>query len=264
LDPVLPSVVKLENGVTVTDTIPTGPTMDYYKFESSPEAVESRVLLEPQDGNVDLYIRKELPNDPAPLPTINNFDYESANLNLTPDEIIITIDSSVSEFPLEPGTWYVGVLNRDNVDVTYGITWTETLAPVTMLEDGVNQPGNNPTGLTYDYYYIDVPADAVRADFEVLNPTGEVYLDIKKGQIPFYPLVSGFPVIADYSDFEPPGIVDRLVTVRKAAGTQSSLELAGPGFAPQPARVRGAVSIAFTRGENSQLACTGYLSWLGA
>ncbi|MCB1127822.1 MAG: hypothetical protein KDM81_15115, partial [Verrucomicrobiae bacterium] len=82
--------------------------------------------LSPQNGNVDLLLRRGLP-----LPDFATFDYFSANPGLTPD--VILVDPASAPVPLAPGDWYLGVLNQTANSATYQIL-------VDDLEDGEFRP----------------------------------------------------------------------------------------------------------------------------
>jgi hypothetical protein len=74
----LGGVVNLTNGVPFTNTggnsVAATPVIDYYAFNISTNAVRAQFeILAPSD-NVDLIVHHG-----APLPTLDNFDYQSAN-----------------------------------------------------------------------------------------------------------------------------------------------------------------------------------------
>ncbi|MCP5517265.1 MAG: S8 family serine peptidase [Verrucomicrobiales bacterium] len=128
-----PVVRLLTDGVPVIATIPADmpvpgapPRPDYYRFNVGPAAVEATFALTPQNGNVDLLLRRGLP-----LPDFATFDYFSANPGLTPD--VILVDPASAPVPLAPGDWYLGVLNQTANSATYQILVDE-------LEDGEFRP----------------------------------------------------------------------------------------------------------------------------
>ncbi|PYI83510.1 MAG: hypothetical protein DME26_14870, partial [Verrucomicrobia bacterium] len=161
------NVTPLTNGIPYSTNIAATNLLDYYQYDASPLAVSLTFEVFNAGGDVDLVARHGLP-----LPNPNNYDYISQNLG--------TNDELISVFPI-PGRWYLGVVNNENFTVAYTIKATETLATIVSLTNAVpytNTIGTNSFG---DFYRFTVPSNAVRATFEILNPSGDVNLYVKNG-----------------------------------------------------------------------------------
>ena len=119
------SVTGLTNGICYTNTIPATNALDYYQFTVSTNASTVTFQLSPQNGNVDLVVRRALPV-PDPLPSLyaGRFDYISQNPSNSVDAIIVSKASQ--PVPISPGVWYLGVVNVDPNPVTYSICAMES------------------------------------------------------------------------------------------------------------------------------------------
>ena len=119
------SVTGLTNGICYTNTIPATNALDYYQFTVSTNASTVTFQLSPQNGNVDLVVRRALPvPDPLPSPYAGRFDYISQNPSNSVDAIIVSKASQ--PVPISPGVWYLGVVNVDPNPVTYSICAMES------------------------------------------------------------------------------------------------------------------------------------------
>ncbi|MBI3414412.1 MAG: S8 family serine peptidase [Verrucomicrobia bacterium] len=142
LDPKL-VITPLTNGLTFTNTAPgntdgSPPEIDYYSFEVFTndtyrlENVKVEFVVAPFNGNVDLVVSK------APgLPTDTKFQLSSNNGRNTNELVGLSIGRNLS-----PGTWYLGVFNRETnqfrgVPITYLVTATESPGLITL------PPGTN-------------------------------------------------------------------------------------------------------------------------
>ncbi len=71
IDTSLISVLELTNGICYTNTIALTNALDYYQFTVSTNASAVTFELSPQNGNVDLLVRRALPvPDPLPAPRL--------------------------------------------------------------------------------------------------------------------------------------------------------------------------------------------------
>ncbi|PYM11261.1 MAG: hypothetical protein DME18_14450 [Verrucomicrobia bacterium] len=123
------SVLTLTNGLCYANTIPATNALDYYQFSVSSSASVVTFQLAPQNGNVDLVVRRALPvPDPLPAPNAGRYDYISQNPGTNVDEVIVTTKSQ--PVPLSPGVWYLGVFNSDTNPVAYSICATESAGPI--------------------------------------------------------------------------------------------------------------------------------------
>jgi len=135
-------------------------------------------ILNP-DGNVDLFVERGFcPNN------LLTSSYSSTNGGTT-NELIIVATNSLPR-PLSAGTWAIAVANRDNVPVSYTIRVTEILASQIIRLTNAVPYTNTITGLAagtvlpVEYYVFNVSTGAVRAQFEILQPDGNVNLIARK------------------------------------------------------------------------------------
>jgi subtilisin-like proprotein convertase family protein len=168
------SLLALTNGVPYTATIPVTNALQYYQFTVSSNATEVRFELFPQDGNVDLVVRKALAiPDPLPTTSPGRYDYISQNGGTNAELIAVTAASQ--PFALEPGVWYLGVFNVHTNPVTYAIRATELSgSPIQIvpLTDGVPLAGSLVVGsATTNYYLFSVNQSPGAALFELYDVT---------------------------------------------------------------------------------------------
>ncbi len=107
----------LVNGVAATNLVPVN-TMDYYWFVVATNAYKTLFETFNATGNVDLYVRRGLPN-----PSPDLYDYAGTNGGATNESI--TILTNATPVALAPGLWIVGVSNADTVPVGYSIRATQ-------------------------------------------------------------------------------------------------------------------------------------------
>jgi hypothetical protein len=174
-------IVGLTNGVGfVPPVAPVPGEVDYYHYNVSPDAILVNFEILQPSGNVDLFL------DPDFCPNgLQNFAYSSTAAGTGNELIALAPDSS--PLPLAPGEWFIAVTNRDVVPVTYTIRVTEILpAQIVRLTNAIPYASTvegigSTTGFPVDYYVFNVSFGAVRAQFEVLNPTADVTLVARKG-----------------------------------------------------------------------------------
>jgi hypothetical protein len=194
-DPASESIVRLTNAVPYAAALDAG--ADYYVFAVSSNAVQANFETFSTNGNVDLYLRRGLP-----LPYGTNFTAASTNGGTT-NELVLLLTNGLP-VALAPGDWYLAVVHRDTNAVSYRVRATEftlggdtnAATRIVRLTNGVCFSNliaaadalNNPRT---DYYVFEVPTNALRAQFELLGPGGDVNLLVRKG----LPL----PTLANYA-----------------------------------------------------------------
>jgi hypothetical protein len=176
----------------------------YYSYNVTSNETGIVVLLTNiTGGNVDMVISKE------PFPTLEGFDYASFNPGTDPESIAIFTNST--PVPLTPGTWYIGVFNRDTNTVNYDIVVNDfTGAIPNIIQLYLNQPyGNTNNSSTPDYYRYTANAYETGVEFQLLGLSGDVNLYAHRG----WPLPSlGPPPFFDYSSTNP-GTIDEDIVV---------------------------------------------------
>jgi hypothetical protein len=118
------------------------------------------------------------------------------------DIIVFTNSEAVA---LSPGRWYLGVFNADVANVTYTIVVTDNtnaLPPIITLFNMIPYANTNSgAGITNDYYRFTVSTNAVRAQFELNNPSADMTLVARKGlplpDLSSYDLISANPGTTD-------------------------------------------------------------------
>jgi len=172
------NITALTNGVPNTSTLAAGAVPRYFSYDISTNATATSFRLFGLNGNVDLVARRG-----APLPTQASYDYGSFNPGLNNEDIVLIPSST--PVPLTPGRWYLGVFNADVVPVTYSIVATEftnALPNIVTLTNAIPYAKTNSgAGNTVDYYRFVVSSGAVRAQFEINNPSDDVTLVARKG-----------------------------------------------------------------------------------
>ncbi len=177
----LTNVTTLTNAIRVFSTVPAGDGSfsggtRYFSFNITTNAIAASFQLYPLFGNVDLFIRRGLP-----LPTEYDYSYASTNARTTNDVIDVTTNSV--PYPLQAGIWYLAVVNRETNASTFSVQVNEYGPPITPLTNGIPYAATltASTNHTKDFYVFNVSTNARRAQFEVLQPTGDVYLAVRKG-----------------------------------------------------------------------------------
>ncbi len=166
----------LENAVPVTGTNDVPSLPRYFYFDVSPDATAVTFQLTNMSADFNLVVRRG-----GPLPTVANNHYGSFNPGTMDEDIIVFPDSRI---PLAPGRWYLGVFN--NSGVTNGVytivasEHTNAFPTIITLTNGIPYANTIPPGGVQYYRYL-VSPNGVRAQFEVLTPSGDVALAVRKG-----------------------------------------------------------------------------------
>ena len=173
-------VVGLTNGIGYTPSSALAPrNVAFYHYKISPNAVQATFQIINADGDVDLYVERGF--SPA---DIYSSSYASTNAGMIEERVTVSTSSPV---PLTPVEWFLAVTNSDASAVNYTVRVTEVLdTGVIRLLNAL--PYTNTvaalgslTGLPANYYVFTVSNDAVRAQFEVLAPSGDVTLVARQG-----------------------------------------------------------------------------------
>lgn len=196
-------ITPLSDGVPVSgahagDTLP-----QYFSYDVSSNATAVSFQLLNLSGNLDLVARRD-----SSLPTLAGYDYGRFSPGTNDEEIIVFTNSM--PVSLAPGRWYLGVFNADPANVTYTILATEYTNPfpniITLTNRIVCPNANSGDGDATDYYHYVVTAGAMRAQFEITDPTGDMTLVARKG----LPL----PTLTNYACLSAnPGLNDELITL---------------------------------------------------
>jgi len=187
IDASLLNPIALTNGVPYTNAIPATNAIDYYQFTVSTNAASVAFELFPQDGNVDLIVRKALPvPDPLPRPNPGLYDYVSQNTGTAPDQIIVTPASS--PVPLAPGVWYLGVYNVDTNLVNYSVRVTEstnTALNIIPLTNAVPLNYTIAAGSAWtNFFLFTIGQTNAAVLFELYNLNSDANFYVKAGQLP--------------------------------------------------------------------------------
>jgi hypothetical protein len=166
----------LANLTCRTNTVATN-GVDYYRYTVSSNAYSVTFQLTSTNGNVDLYVGT---NGAAPAPWPTNYFYSSTNPGITPDGV--TVDTNSAPVPITPGDWFIAVVNNDTNAVTYSICVNELIPIIIPLTNGIAFTNTVlPATSGIDYYVFNVSSNAIQANFEVLNPDGNVDLFLRQG-----------------------------------------------------------------------------------
>ena len=190
---------NLTDGVTVTNTL-QGCGRAYYTVDAPLEAHYATNILLSSTAPVSVWFDQTNP----PTGT-NGGDYELLNEVTSGSYTLFT-----NAIPaLLPGArYYLGVHNDMNcaTNVTFAIQVDFGADIITLTNMVPYTNSNNGTNPATDYYHFVVPTNAVRAQFEIDNPSGDMTLLVKKG-LP----------LPDFGNFDylsaNPGLNDELIVV---------------------------------------------------
>lgn len=171
LDDSLGTIIALTNMVGFSNSVPSTNVVQYYSFNVSSNAYQTRFEILHPDGNVNLVARRGLP-----LPNPTSYDYGSFNSG-TNDEVILLTDST---FTLLPGMWFLGVYNLDPGPVSYEIKASQFTLNFVTLTNLTEFTNSIPVGAV-DYYRFTITPFALGADFETLSANGNVDLYLRYG-----------------------------------------------------------------------------------
>ena len=142
------NITALTNDVPFNDTLTNG-EFRYFSFDvSSSNAYEATFQLLRMSGNADLVVSKG-----TPLPTLTESDYGSFNSGPGQRKYLRKLTNS-SPVPLSPGTWHLGVFNRD--DTTNAVNYTVLAQELDIVPGGPTAQTNITfipltNGVPFDY-----------------------------------------------------------------------------------------------------------------
>ena len=177
---VFANVAALTNGVPANGGITNSGVIDYYYIDITNQVSSLALGLTNLSGNVDLYVRAGLP-----LPTADSFEFASTNAG-TADETIVLSGDRAPQL-LNPGRWFLAVVPRDPLPVTYTVVANFTLPDnnIRFLVDSVPQPELVSGGPTNLLYRFEVPFDFTsRILFELYGLDGDADLFVSKDNPP--------------------------------------------------------------------------------
>ena len=177
---VFANVAALTNGVPMNGGLTNNGVIDYYYIDITNQVSSLALGLTNLSGNVDLFVRAGLP-----LPTADSFDFASTNSG-TADEVIVLSGDRTPQL-LNPGRWFLAVVPRDPLPVTYTVLASFTLPDnnVRFLIDSVPQPESVVGGPTNLLYRFEVPFDFTsRILFELYGLDGDADLFVSKDNPP--------------------------------------------------------------------------------
>ncbi len=170
------NTTPITNGVPLATGITNVGVIEYYYLDIT-NAVESVTFAVTNVvGDVDLYVRKGLP-----LPGPSSFAYASTNSG-NADELIVLQANRNADLQ-SPGRWYLAVIPRDPVPVSYTVVakYQEPDANIRFLLDSVPDVAAAAAGPTNFLYRFDVPNDSTtRILFEIYGLTGDADLLVSK------------------------------------------------------------------------------------
>jgi hypothetical protein len=195
-------VTPLSNGVPFNATQASNTLPRYFSYDVSSNGTAVSFQLLNLSGNLDLVAQT------TPFPRLTGFDYGSFNPGTNDEDILVFTTST--PVALAPGRWYLGVFNAGLTNTSYTILATEytnTFPDIITLASGVPFSGlNSGAGDATDYYQYVVTTNAVRAQFEIDGPTGDMTLVARKG----LPL----PTLTSYACLSAnPGTNEELITL---------------------------------------------------
>ena len=184
----------LPNFLWVTNTVvPTiageARERDYYLSLVYPQATEAAYLLEPLFEDADADLELQLRQGDVPKDLTSDFVGQPVAGGSAQ---AIFLGSAGGEEDLEPGLWYLAVVNGEEQPVTYRIRAEQELVLEAIpLEDGVWETGTiaaNPDGrlplLELYEFVVDERAESVTFELEATAPGGNLKLTARRGLFP--------------------------------------------------------------------------------
>lgn len=231
-------IIPLTNEIPYTNIVSTniigtnGP--EYYSFVAPTNAIMVTFqILNPSNGEVDLYAREGLP---VPGPSL--FDYASANSGTNDQFIVVTTNSLPVALPVwtnilpvpKPTTWYLAAYNPAGVS---NITYSIVASFVTNTASATNVTGNSemtiialsnavpytntalpgyPTNLLYSFTVTNNPSGV---EFTVTNLTNV-------GNVQLLADINGFPTPQDpYAGSFNVGVTNQIIQIVPSANLPS-------------------------------------------
>jgi subtilisin-like proprotein convertase family protein len=194
------TTVNLSNGVTSTNGIPAC-QFQYYTVQVPSWAAYVTNLLISATAPVNVWF-----NQTAPPTGTNTGDFELITNAASGSSTLFTNGAAPVFIP--GTTYYLGVqnpcANGSNVTVQVQVDFGANVIRLSNMVPYANT--NSGSNTLNDYYVFYVPTNAVRAQFEIDNPSGNMELVARKGVPPPDPF--SFDYLSDN-----PGTNDELITV---------------------------------------------------
>ncbi|MFM8358764.1 MAG: pre-peptidase C-terminal domain-containing protein, partial [Verrucomicrobiota bacterium] len=168
------AIIPLTNNVPYARTNLVAGLLDYYAFDVSRDATAVEFALTNLTGDANLFVTRG-PRLPRPL----RYDYAGTNTGTLPE--LVRIDLASEPVPLDAGRWYLAVAGVSTNPMNYTVLAREVPGQFLRINDGVTNRVTNAVAGGFDYFVIDVPADAERATVRVRPVAGDADLFVKKG-----------------------------------------------------------------------------------
>jgi subtilisin-like proprotein convertase family protein len=194
------NLIALTNNVALTTNLSTNGPMFYSFLVPTNAILVTFQLLEPTNGQANLYAREGLPV-PGPL----SFDYESLNEGTNDQFIVVTTNSVPVPLPVvntndvlpqSPKTWYLSVYNPGANTVGYTIVATYVTTNTLLIRNLNNFPNYTyrdlkpaappgfPTNVMYSFTVTNTNAIAVQFTVTNISANGELQLMVNEGSFP--------------------------------------------------------------------------------
>jgi hypothetical protein len=176
-----PELERLVAGGVAT-SMPATNALRYYCYTVPEGAKCVRFHLEPQNGDLNLFVRNVRSTLPR-LPQPDWFEYAGNNPGTNAEVIVVNQRSCV---PLFPGNWYLGVQNAEGKPVNYRLwveeqpDYSETLLTAETPAVGMAEPGND----TCSYFVFTVTNVAPALQFDLDSPLLPARLLVSRGSRP--------------------------------------------------------------------------------
>jgi hypothetical protein len=169
----IPAPIPLPAGAWVTNCLPSG-QLQWFSVDVPVWASEATNILVGASLPVNLLFSQTAP------PTGTNTGDLTLLLNATAGSPVLWLSGAP---PLIPGSrYYLGVQNSNATAVTFAFSINFDAGSVITLDNGVPYFNSNPGPfLASDFYRYVVDPGAVRAQFEIVAPTGDMTLVVRRG-----------------------------------------------------------------------------------
>ncbi len=183
----------------------------YHPITVASNALQLTVETYSANGNIDVYLQRGpcFPNATTFTAGASNAPFAST-LAGTNNEFVC-VSTRPDPIALEPGDWYVAVVNREATPVDYCLRTTQLLdTGVKPVTNGVQSVEGPLAAGNVAYYRYRVSSNAVRVNFETIGTDANVDLYVESGFCPTE--FSGFSYASTNA-----GLADELVSVSIAS-----------------------------------------------
>jgi subtilisin-like proprotein convertase family protein len=259
------NVAALTNGVPVNGGLTNNGVIDYYYIDITNQVSSLALGVTNLSGNADLFVRAGLP-----LPTAVSFDFASTNSG-TADEVIVLSGDRTPQL-LNPGRWFLAVVPRDPLPVTYTVLASFSLPDnnARLLLDSVPQPESVVGGPTNLLYRFEVAFDFTsRILFELYGLDGDADLFVSKDNPPdqnatvlrnIKPGLANEVIVANEAQFPQMGGT-WFVQVRLPAATTNAAAYTVRAATRQNGRLISGIPTAITYNFPTAAGQTPYITW---